>query len=180
MDPDGRCPPESNKSTCIEAKIAPTTNRTAMVSSEVAAAANAGKGAVTVPSGSTTEKLGSVNRQGDGSLKVVLIAGATTKTTSTAYTASGTLPANAEAVIHGHPGESGLRDQERTLGDAGALATSGKPNIAVSGDGRMAAHELESGTYQVRALNGTFTRDEIKHFQWEVDKRQEFFNASGQ
>ncbi|QTJ31047.1 hypothetical protein [Xanthomonas citri] len=178
-DPDGRCPADSTRRTCIEARPPPTTNTNTTVSPDAAAAARAGRSVVTVPSGSTTEKLGSINRQSDGSLKVEPIGDTTTRTTSTAYTATGTLPSNAEVVIHGHPDSSGLMDQRGTLGDAGTLATANKPNIAVGTDGRMAAHELENGTYQVRALNGTFTREEQRHFQREADKRQEFFNASG-
>jgi hypothetical protein len=88
------------------------------------------------------------------------------------------LPANAEAVIHGHPRGSGLKDERGTLGDAGVLASVGKPNIAVGADGRMAVHELENGTYQVRALDGEFTKSEIKHFEKQVDNRQEFFNEN--
>ena len=43
----------------------------------------------------------------------------------------------------------------------------------------MAAHELENGRYQIRALSGQFTPDEIKQFRKEVDSRQEsFFNSS--
>lgn len=179
IDPDGRCPADSTSRTCIAAQLPATNSRTSMVGSDTAAAASAGKRTVMVPSGSTREKLGSVNRQADGSLKVESISDTATRTTSTAYTASGTLPSNAEAIIHGHPAESGLMDQRGTIGDAGALASSGKPNIAVGADGRMAAHELENGTYQVRSLNGTFKPNEVRHFQREADKRQEFFNASG-
>ncbi len=175
-DPDGKCPADSTKKTCIQSSVTPTNNKTAMVSKEASAAANSGKAAVMVPKGSTKEKLGSVNRQDSGELKVELVANATTKTVSDAYTASGTIPTNAEAIIHGHLAESGLMDQKGSLGDAGALASSGKPNIAVGADGRMAAHELENGSYQVRAISGVFTKSEIKHFQNQVDSRQEVFN----
>ncbi len=176
-DPDGRCPVESTKSTCIQSKIAPTSTRTATISSDLANAAVAGKSKVRVRSDSKTEKLGSINKQADGTLEVQLIPGVITVRTSTAFTASGTLPANAEAIIHGHPKVSGLKDERGTLGDAGALASSGRPNIAVGADGRMAAHELENGKYQVRAIEGAFTKSEIKHFEKQVDNRQEFFNA---
>ena len=172
-DPDGRCPEGSSNRTCIESKVEPTGKKTIMVSSEQAVAAKSGHKAVAVDSGGN-ERLGSINRQPDKSLKVEAVADAIT----TRNSAGGNIPLNGEVVIHGHPPESGLKDKDG-IGDAEPLFSIGIPNIAVGADGRMAAHELENGRYQIRALSGQFTPDEIKQFRKEVDSRQEsFFNSS--
>ena len=174
-DPDGRCPEGSSNRTCIESTVEPTQTKTIMVSDEQAAAAKSDHSAVDVGRG-INEKMGSINRQSDGTLKVEASADATTSR----YKGIADMPSNAEVVIHGHPPESGLRDDQKSIGDADPLVSIGKPNIAVAADGRMAAHELENGRYQIRAISGQFTPKEIKQFLKEVNSRQPIFNESGQ
>ncbi|KAF1705904.1 hypothetical protein [Pseudoxanthomonas sacheonensis] len=176
-DPDGRCPEESTRSTCIPASNFDS-NRSSGVNVQLSPAstdtAKNGKSTVIVTSGDR-EKLGTINNDSStGSESVQLVSDTRTSTTNTAYKAEGTKPGNAVAVIHGHPTNS-LNDDRATLGDAQAVVDHGIPNIAVANDGRMVVHEVENGQYQVRMINGRFTNSEIRHFQRETNERQESF-----
>jgi RHS repeat-associated protein len=175
-DPDGRCPEKTSQSICISSKkIEPTNSQNIQLSDEQAKAVLAGKSEVQLDSNATKEKLGSLNSTDEG-LEVKAWDNVTTGTTSTANTAAGSLPENAEAVVHGHLKESKLMDDKKTMGDAEVLQRAGLPNVAVGTDGRVVVHELVEGKYQVRMLSGKFTADERKHFRSVVNSRQTNFN----
>jgi hypothetical protein len=89
-----------------------------------------------------------------------------------AYKATSQIPGNSSAVIHGHIAESGLKDDVRSIGDVQPLVDLSIPNIAVSPDGRIIAHELEDGRYQVRMLQGHMTPDEVDFYTERVNIRQ--------
>ncbi|QQP94771.1 RHS repeat domain-containing protein [Lysobacter enzymogenes] len=179
-DPDGRCPVTSSKRSCIDSeRVHPTRFVNIRLSSDQESAAKAGKNVVKLQSGETKEKLGSLNEQPDGTLKTELVANVKTSTTSSAFKASGDLPPNAKATIHGHPDSSQLMDDKKSAGDLQAVINVSKPNVAVATDGRMAAWEVVNGVTQVRAINGYFNQAEIKHFESIIDSRQRAFNESG-
>lgn len=137
-------------------------------------AANSQRGVVQTQSGATKERLGSINRQSDETLKAERIVGASTGQTKTADTASGSPLGNAEAIIHGHVTRS-VADDRASLGDADAVSVLGRPNYAVAQDGRVIVHEVVDGRYQVRMVEGRMTNDEVKHFKAVVNSRQEDF-----
>lgn len=132
------------------------------------------RGEVRTQSGASKEKLGSLNRQNNGSLRVQSISDVTTENTKTADKASGRPPLNAEAIVHGHVSPS-VADDRASRGDADAVKVLGIPNYAVAQDDRVIVHEVVGGRYQVRMVSGKMTNDEVKHFKAVVDLRQEDF-----
>jgi uncharacterized protein RhaS with RHS repeats len=182
-DPDGRCPPDSEEF-CVTAShpnLSKVSGSLSMMLSPVSKKSAAEqKNSVRVKdiAKDAKEILGSGNNDAETGEEVVKpISGAKNGQSKTAYIASGTPPKNATYVIHGHNVSSGILDDPEpgALGDAQPLVGRGIPNIAVATNGRMAAHEVDAGLYQISCLNCKFTTTERDQFQKEVDSRQEYF-----
>lgn len=179
IDPDGRSScPGSARGTCIQSDSyvqSRSTGQTIQASEAVGNTMVQQKGVVAVPSGGTQEKIGFVTPTANGGHQVQLAGDATTARTSRTDSATASIPAGAEAVIHGHI--DGRSDGVVSPGDAGPLK-SGLPNGVVS-EGRVGVTEILNGRLQFRMLDGKMTRHETQALQKSLDKQQrqpEFMN----
>ena len=103
-----------------------------------------------------------------GGHKVEVAQDAITGSTSRTDTASAKIPADAEAVIHGHI--DGRSDGVISPADAAPLRQ-GLPNGVVS-EGRVGVTEIISGRLQFRMLDGRMTQHESHELQKSLDRQQ--------
>jgi RHS repeat-associated protein len=181
FDPDGRSAcPGSSRTCCIQSdtyNASRSTGQTTQASESVGRTMVEQKGVVAV-TGGTTEEIGFVTPTEGGGHRVELAADATTGSTSRTDTASATIPAGAEAVIHGHI--DGRSDGVISPADAAPLKH-GLPNEVVS-EGRVGVTEIVSGRLQFRMLDGRMTQREARELQRSLDRQQrqpEFMRPEG-
>lgn len=98
--------------------------------------------------------------------------GVKAKNRSDRYEAKGSIPKDADAVIHGHP------DKDRagfdSPVDGNVPLNNNKPNYVISRD-RVGVTEFKDGALQFRVIEGTLTTSEIEGLQKHLDETQEEF-----
>ena len=135
-------------------------------------------GQVRVSSSATSEKIGFLNGDKNGTITYRNPTDARTGSTSTQDNARATKQPGDVAVIHGHiPGQSqGMQDDPqrgRSLGDSQPL-TKGLTNGTVLGN-RLGVHEVVNGTLQFRMIDGTMTSQERRDMQRNLNDEQRIF-----
>lgn len=165
VDPTGMaaCPGQS-ASKCIEAdpvndKLTNRSDVQGTKETDDVAVTNKDKFAV---KNGTTEKGGYIK---DG--EAVSPSDVVTGQTSDAYTANIPVPSDADAVIHGHPEESGIDGPA----DANAPLNYNKPNYVVT-KGRVGVTELVGGKIRVRMVSGKMTPTERRALQKNINSQQ--------
>lgn len=133
---------------------------------------------VRVGSSATTEKIGFLNGDRNGSMTFRNPTDARAGSTGTQDNARASKQAGDVAVMHSHiPGRSaGVQDDPqggRSLGDSQSL-TRGLTNGVVIGN-RLGVHENVNGTLQFRMIDGTMTRQEQRDMQRNLDDKQRIF-----
>lgn len=135
-------------------------------------------GQVRVSSSATSEKIGFLNSDKNGTITYRNPTDAKTGSTSTQDNARATKQPGDVAVIHGHiPGQSqGMQDDPqrgRSLGDSQPL-TKGLTNGTVLGN-RLGVHEAVGGVLQFRMIDGTMTSQERRDMQRNLNDEQRIF-----
>ena len=175
-DPDGRCGTDEPSKTCLQAEGTPKAGAKDVKLSPATQAfanSNATRSNMAV-NGGNKETVKAITPTSDGR-KLTSLGNTTTGENSKGPTAGGDLPANAEAVIHGHETDS-MVDQA-PLGDSGVPVVNGLPNVTVSNDGkREGVHEIENGRVQFRMIRGSMSDSEQKAIQSNLNQAQTIFN----
>jgi hypothetical protein len=158
-------------------------HKTAIPSASTKAAVEQGKDKVA--SAGDKEKVGFVRPGPDGTPTLKTDNDATTSSTTTANTASASVPKDALAMAHGHAeiGPSALKGMVDSPADAGgygdtqALAKSGIPEATVFRND-VGWHQIQDGQLQFTFRAGALTTGQASSMQSNLNVEQELFKVA--
>jgi len=182
-DPDGRavsCASGSCTMTADTFNPAKSNGQTVLASPDAKAAANAAIPQFTVSSGKN-ESLGFIVAGPNGQSVAQPAANVQTGNTSTASTASATIPSGAQAVIHGHIDggaykSNGMVDAPKANGGYGDTQSlkAGLPTATVS-QGQVGWHEVNNGQLQFSYPQGALNKPQEQQMQKNLNSEQKKF-----
>jgi hypothetical protein len=176
-DPDGRCPDNAKITECVESKDSLNDGHpdVMLTSKGEQYAKSHSARSVVFANKESVERAKAVVENKDGKLVARSLGNVTFNESRKGFTVGGTLPPNTKLLIHGHINKS-MVDISGGYGDSQPPLEVNKPNVTITGDGRIGVREIQNGVIQHRMLRGKMTEDEAEKIQNNMTEATNIYN----